>query len=138
MYIWSEKTKSFYPVSEKEVFEKNNMWPDDGVEISEEEHTALFQEIPVDHYLGLSKGKLTWLPVDATSDENTIRVNNAKKESLIQQMNDVLTRQQLPAKAALGRLTEKEQKNYNIFLDYFDALEQVDLSKPQWPEVPSL
>ncbi|AUX62682.1 tail fiber assembly protein [Escherichia coli] len=62
-----------------------------------------------------------------------------EKLSRTDQANDYMNKKQWPGKAALGRLTETEKEQYNLWLDYLDALESVDISSApdiNWPESP--
>ncbi|EKQ4439699.1 tail fiber assembly protein, partial [Escherichia coli] len=48
---------------------------------------------------------------------------------------------QWPGKAAIGRLKGEELAQYNLWLDYLDALELVDISSApdiEWPTPPAV
>ena len=63
----------------------------------------------------------------------------ALQEKRITVANDVMNRKQWPGKAAIGRLKGDELAQYNLWLDYIDALEAVDTSSApdiNWPEPP--
>lgn len=51
-----------------------------------------------------------------------------KKRKLINEANEHMNRRQWPGKAAIGRLKGEELAQYNLWLDYLDALELVDTS----------
>lgn len=58
------------------------------------------------------------------------------KQSLINQTNDYMNNKQWPGKVAIWRLKEDELEQYNIWLDYLDALDMVDTSSAphiNWP-----
>ncbi|WP_049703716.1 MULTISPECIES: tail fiber assembly protein [Edwardsiella] len=64
----------------------------------------------------------------------------AKKQVLIAEANDFINSKQWPGKAALGRLKVDEVTQYNLWLDYLDALEAIDTSTiPNiiWPVLPA-
>ncbi|KAA1048897.1 tail fiber assembly protein [Pseudocitrobacter sp. 73] len=64
----------------------------------------------------------------------------AEKQSRIDQANDYMNSKQWPGKAALGRLKDTEKEQYNLWLDYLDALEAVDISSApdiNWPTPPT-
>ncbi|HAW0902666.1 MULTISPECIES: tail fiber assembly protein [Enterobacteriaceae] len=68
-------------------------------------------------------------------------VNDAelKKQYLLDQTNEYINGRQWPGKAAMGRLSEDERAQYNLWLDYLDALEAVDTSSApniSWPSQP--
>lgn len=63
----------------------------------------------------------------------------AEKQSRIDQANDYMNSKQWPGKAAMGRLKDTEKEQYNLWLDYLDALEAVDTSSApdiNWPLAP--
>ena len=50
-----------------------------------------------------------------------------------------MNRKQWPGKVAIGRLKEDELAQYNLWLDYLDALEAIDTSMIpdlEWPYLP--
>ncbi|HCR1893061.1 TPA: tail fiber assembly protein, partial [Enterobacter asburiae] len=53
--------------------------------------------------------------------------------------NDFMNSRQWPGKAAIGRLRGDDLTQYNLWLDYLDALEAVDTSSAPnigWPTSP--
>ena len=59
-----------------------------------------------------------------------------KKISLVSEVNTYINTHQWPGKAAIGRLKGDELEQYNLWLDYLDALELVDTSGApdiEWP-----
>lgn len=62
-----------------------------------------------------------------------------KKQDLIDQANAYMNSKQWPGKSVLGRLKDDELTQYNLWLDYLDALEAVDVSSApdiNWPVTP--
>lgn len=58
---------------------------------------------------------------------------------LILQANNYINNKQWPGKAAIGRLKSDELVRYNLWLDYLDALESLDISDApdiRWPVGP--
>ncbi|MDN4197182.1 tail fiber assembly protein [Citrobacter freundii] len=73
-----------------------------------------------------------------THDE-LIAAAEAEKKSRMDQANDYMNSKQWPGKAAIGRLKGDELAQYNLWLDYLDALDEVDTSIApdiDWPEQP--
>ncbi|WHM95549.1 tail fiber assembly protein [Citrobacter freundii] len=65
----------------------------------------------------------------------------ADKQSRIDKANDYINSKQWPGKAAIGRLKADELAQYNLWLDYLDALEAVKPSSApdiEWPTPPAL
>ncbi|AIU74081.1 hypothetical protein AT03_17890 [Hafnia alvei FB1] len=68
-----------------------------------------------------------------------VAVMQAEKQARIDQANEYMNSKQWPGKAALGRLKEDDLAQYNLWLDYLDALEAIDISTAPditWPEKP--
>jgi hypothetical protein len=73
------------------------------------------------------------------SHEEEVKNANDQKESLIEQANVYINSKQWLGKAAIGRLKGEELAQYNLWLDYLDALELVDTSSApdiEWPLPP--
>ncbi len=75
------------------------------------------------------------------SKENLIALAELKKGKLINEANEHMNSRQWPGKAAIGRLKGEELAQYNLWLDYLDALEMVDTSGApdiEWPTPPAV
>lgn len=73
--------------------------------------------------------------------EDDVATAKYQKEALIEQANNYISDKQWAGKAVLGRLTESEKEQYNLWLDYLDALEAVDTSSApsiNWPVSPEV
>ncbi|MEG2040961.1 MAG: tail fiber assembly protein, partial [Hafnia sp.] len=65
---------------------------------------------------------------------------DAEKKNRIDSANEYMNSKQWPGKAAIGRLKGEELAQYNLWLDYLDALEAVDTSIApdiDWPSKPA-
>ncbi|BEJ36476.1 hypothetical protein OIPHN330_50960 [Citrobacter freundii] len=74
-----------------------------------------------------------------TAKESAISAAENKKRLLINEATEYVNSKQWPGKAAIGRLKGDELAQYNLWLDYLDALEAVDTSKAPdiiWPDKP--
>lgn len=74
-----------------------------------------------------------------TAKESAISAAENKKRFLIIEAREYIDSKQWIGKAAIGRLKGDELAQYNLWLDYLDALEAVDASMApdiNWP-VPS-
>ncbi|MFP2753350.1 tail fiber assembly protein, partial [Escherichia coli] len=70
-----------------------------------------------------------------------ILLATAQKQNLIDNANEYMNSKQWPGKAAIGRLKGDELEQYNLWLDYLDALELVDTSGApdiEWPTPPAV
>lgn len=80
-----------------------------------------------------------WKDVPPLTHEEQVTVAATEKKKLIGEANDFINGKQWPGKAAIGRLKSDELTQYNLWLDYLDALEAVDTNEPQeikWPVQP--
>lgn len=66
---------------------------------------------------------------------------DSEKKSRIDHANEYMNGKQWPGKAAIGRLKGEELAQYNLWLDYLDALELIDTSGApdiEWPTPPAV
>ena len=115
--------------------------------------TASGESSEVDYIGDIALGYITSAPATAydkwdgkkwvtdTDEQHAGEVASAKvlQEKYIAAANDVMNRKQWPGKAAIGRLKGDELAQYNLWLDYLDALEAVDISRAPditWPVPP--
>lgn len=130
---WSASANGFYS-------EENTVIPDDAIEISDDTYQELLN--------GNMAGKIittgdAGLPVlidrpKSTHDE-FVAAANIEKQERIDEANEYMNSKQWPGKAAIGRLKGDELLQYNLWLDYLDALEVVDTSSApriEWPTPP--
>lgn len=78
-------------------------------------------------------------PEPEKTKEQLIQEAVTKKEMLIQSANEYINSRQWPGKAAIGRLTGDGLAQYNLWLDYLDALEAIDPPSTlniNWPVLP--
>lgn len=80
-----------------------------------------------------------WVTDSEAQHTADVATAEGEKQSRSNLTNDYMNSKQWPGKAALGRLKEAEKEQYNLWLDYLDALEAVDTSSApdiNWPESP--
>lgn len=139
-YIYSANDNAFYPTVYRDDYERAGTWPNDGVDVSD----AIYFE-----YSGMPpEGKIRrpgddgmpgWVDAPAKSKDELIAEAERYRQVLIAQANDYINSKQWTGKAAIGRLKGDELAQYNLWLDYLDALEIVDVSPApviEWPEQP--
>ena len=74
-----------------------------------------------------------------TAKESAISAADNKKRLLIIEAREYIDNKQWPGKAVIGRLKGDELSQYNLWLDYLDALEAVGTSSApdvDWPIPP--
>ncbi|MFP2422250.1 tail fiber assembly protein [Pseudescherichia vulneris] len=116
--------------------------PDDAVEISFNTYTEFAGVAwPEGKVLGSdSSGMPVWVDAPPLTHEEAVAAADAQKQALIDQANEYMNSKQWPGKAAIGRLKGDELAQYNLWLDYLDALEAIDTSTAPditWPEQPT-
>lgn len=79
-------------------------------------------------------------PTPEIDKAQLIKTALLEKEGRISAANDFINSKQWPGKAAIGRLKGDELAQYNLWLDYLDALDAIDTSTVpyiDWPEMPA-
>lgn len=100
--------------------------------------------LPAGEYVGIG-----WLydgtefiapPVPEKSHQELVASAEEQKQSLINDANAYINGKQWPGKAEIGRLKTDELAQYNLWLDYLDALDAIDTSTVpdiDWPDTPA-
>ncbi|RUT64885.1 tail fiber assembly protein (plasmid) [Morganella morganii] len=136
-YIFDKKTNAFYPVAMKQEYENAGMWPESGVEITEEVF-ASFRNPPEGKMMGSDKkGNPVWVDVPPLTHEQCVAIAESQKQALIAEVHTET--EMLRTKLALGRIKDDEKARLIAWLDYLDELEAVDVSTAPdiiWPVKP--
>lgn len=139
-YKYSATTNAFYPYAMEDEYRAAGVWPTDGVDI-EEGTFASFQNPPAGKVrVAGPDGHPAWADTPSPTKEQLIASAHEQKASLINAANAYVNSKQWPGKAALGRLKGNELAQYNLWLDYLDALEAIDTSTAPdiaWPAYPA-
>lgn len=138
-YFFDAKTNAFYPVELKDSYLAKGVWPENGVEVDEVVFAA-FQNPPEGKMrIADNEGYPSWADTPPPTHEEQLAAAEAEKQSLLNQANEYINSKQWPGKAAIGRLKGGDLTQYNLWLDYLDALEAVDTSEApniKWPTSP--
>ncbi|MCQ7061561.1 tail fiber assembly protein [Escherichia coli] len=135
-YYYNASNNGFYIDPESEVV------PESAIEINSDEY-AMFAGIswPEGKVLGGDEnGKPAWLDAPQPTHDEIVTYASTKKQALINQANTYINSKQWPGKAAISRLKGEEMTQYNLWLDYLDALEAVDTTSApdiKWPTAPA-
>lgn len=108
----------------------------------------LFEEYEVVNIDGTSagigwefySGILTPPPELEPEPSELIRLAMAQKLALIDRANEYINGKQWPSRLSLGRLTDGEKTAFNNWLEYLEALENIDATMAPsilWPTEPS-
>lgn len=139
-FYYSASTNLILWSSLKDEYEMKNRWPDDALELTDEQATE-FMNAPQEGKMRVAgaDGLPAWADLPPPTQEELIASADTKKQYLIDHANAYINSKQWPGKAAMGRLTDSEKEQYNDWLDYLDALENVDTSTSpniNWPTPP--
>lgn len=80
-----------------------------------------------------------WLDIPAPSQDELVTHAESMRQQRIDEANVYINSRQWPGKAAIGRLRGEELAQYNLWLDYLDALEATEITAApdiRWPEPP--
>ena len=133
-----------YPYELKSLYVEKGEWPEEkGVDIDEVIFREYFYDTPPEgKYRCVGEDGLpAWVDIPPPTREEQIASAETKKQQLINQANDYMNSRQWAGKAAIGRLKGEELAQYNLWLDYLDALELVDTSSApdiEWPTPPAV
>lgn len=138
MYAYANN--SFYPFSMREVYEASDSWPTEYIEVDESLFTEFSSSPPVGKIRGTGDdGMPAWVDIPPPTHGEIIAEAEREKQHRIDAANEFMNSKQWPGKAAIGRLMGDELAQYNLWLDYLDALEALDTSgAPEfiWPTPP--
>lgn len=125
MYAYSNG--SFYPFSLIEAYQGTKTWPDNYIEVDEAVFTEFSRIPPAGKMRGTGyDGMPVWVDIPPLSHEELVAEAGREKQRRIDEANDFINGKQWPGKAAMGRLTEVEKMQYNLWLDYLDNIGAVD------------
>ena len=120
-----------YPYELQSLYVEKGEWPEEkGVDIDEVIFRKYFYDTPPEgKYRCVGEDGLpAWADIPPPTREEQIASAETKKQQLINQANEYINSKQWPGKASIGRLKGEELAQYNLWLDYLDALELVDTS----------
>ncbi|HED3078948.1 TPA: tail fiber assembly protein [Citrobacter amalonaticus] len=138
-FIFSALNNAFYPLELQSRYVEAGSWPEDGIEVNDEIFKEFTGEPPVGKVRGVEDGFPCWIDVPPPTRDELIAAAVLEKQVRTAQTNDYINDKQWPGKAAIGRLKGDELAQYNLWLDYLDALEAVDTSSApdiNWPVPP--
>ena len=133
-----------YPYELQSLYVEKGEWPEEkGVDIDEVIFREYFYDTPPEgKYRCVGEDGLpAWADIPPPTREEQIASAETKKQQLINQANEYMNSRQWVGKAAIGRLKGEELAQYNLWLDYLDALELVDTSGApdiEWPTPPAV
>lgn len=137
---YSPETGFFYAPELIDRYKTAGSWPDDAYELSNEEMVEFYMvSSPEGKKLGGIAGKIAWVDVPPLSKDEAVALAEKIKNNKITEINNFVNVRQWPGKAALGRLTTEEKKQYESWLDYLDSVNKVNTDNAPniaWPQSP--
>ncbi|EIF9806307.1 tail fiber assembly protein [Escherichia coli] len=140
-YVWSALHVSFFPKAMLQDYESAGWNLSDVVDVVDDIFQTYRSMPPEGKILGVVDGMPAWIDIPPPTHEEQIAAAELEKQQLINQVNEYMNSKQWPGKAAIGRLKDDELAQYNLWLDYLDALELVDTSGApdiEWPTPPAV
>ncbi|TGC22594.1 tail fiber assembly protein [Escherichia sp. E1130] len=139
-YLYDSKTNAFYPFILKADYEHSDTWPESGVAVGEDVFLEFVRVNPEKVRVAGEDGMPVWADAPEPTPEQIIDSATCEKQRRIDDVNDYINNKQWPGKAVIGRLKGEELAQYNLWLDYLDALGIVDTSSApdiEWPMPPA-
>ncbi|HCC3329599.1 TPA: tail fiber assembly protein [Salmonella enterica] len=139
-YQYSALTNMFYPESELTAYKSNGSIPNDLKPVSDD--ACEFMGLPPEGKIrgGNAEGMPCWIDIPQPTQEELFAIAERERQRRINATTDYMNSKQWPGKAAMGRLSGVDKAQYNLWLDYHDALEAVDVSTApdiKWPNSPA-
>ncbi|VTQ25473.1 Caudovirales tail fibre assembly protein [Streptococcus pneumoniae] len=139
-YVYSACTNMFYPVSLKDNYVENGMWPSDAILVSEK----IYLEFTSKHVDGMIRsagvdGLPYWCEKPLPTYDEIVAAVKREKRDLTNFANAYINSQQWPSKLMLGRLDDAGKRDFSLWLDYLDAVTAIDVAQPSnvvWPKQP--
>lgn len=141
-YAFSASESVFYPYAFKEDYDAAGTWPSDGVDVEEDLYSEFTAPAPAGKQRGADdKGYPAWIVIPPLTPKQLTEQASIEKQLKIGAANEYMNGKQWPGKAAIGRLKGEYLDQYNLWLDYLDALEAVDVATApsiEWPTKPAV
>ncbi|EAP0954351.1 tail fiber assembly protein [Salmonella enterica] len=138
-FLWSPANLAFFPDTLMQEYIDAGWDLSDAVAVSDDVREEFGGVWPQGKILSSVNGMPAWADIPPPTKEELIQIAEADRQRRTDAANDFMNSKQWPGKAAIGRLKGDELVQYNLWLDYLDALEAVDTSSApdvNWPVPP--
>lgn len=129
---------AFYPEDLKAEYESGDGWPEDAIEISQEQWEEFIGVPPSGKTLGSDiSGMPAWVDISPPTHEQRVAVAELKKAELLAEAEATISIWQ--SKLLLGIISDKDKASLIEWLAYIDALNAIDTDTApniNWPEMP--
>ncbi|EIG7948392.1 tail fiber assembly protein [Escherichia coli] len=141
--VYSASKNSFFAKNDVAKYEQAGWELADVVEVTYDTYLEFIEDRTLQGKVRIAGDDVlpTWGEIPPPTHEEQIAAAELEKQQLINQVNGYINSKQWPGKAAIGRLKGEELAQYNLWLDYLDALELVDTSSApdiEWPTPPAV
>ncbi|HCM64376.1 MAG TPA: tail fiber assembly protein [Morganella sp. (in: Bacteria)] len=137
-YVYSATHNAFFPLSFIDEYTGLAGWDlSDAIEVDDTVYHMFINPPEGKKRTAGKDGLPTWDDIPPPTNEELITEAEAKKQTLIAEVNDET--QMLQTKLSLKRIKPAELELLNAWLDYLDLLEAVDTSTApdiDWPQKP--
>ncbi|TBL34382.1 tail fiber assembly protein [Escherichia coli] len=142
-YVYSAKNNCFIEAARIEEYEAFGWDLSDVKPVSDDVFLTFTQDRTTEgvQRAAGSDGLPCWEPLPPLTKGEMQENAEIEKQKRIFEANDYMNSKQWSGKAAIGRLKGEELAQYNLWLDYLDALELVDTSSApdiEWPTPPAV
>lgn len=140
-YQYSAKNNAFFRTAELANYEGAGWDLSDLVDVNDEIFAEFTQDRNVDGLMRTAgdDGLPRWSPLPPPTPEQILANAEQEKQQRIGSANAYINNKQWPSKLALGRMNAAEKTQFNLWLDYLDALAAIDTKTAPdiiWPEKP--
>ncbi|HCQ7757343.1 tail fiber assembly protein [Citrobacter sp. 50677481] len=139
--VYSALNNSFFAKNDVEKYEEAGWKLADVVDVTYDAYLEFIEDRTLQGKVRIAgdDGLPAWGDIPPPTQDELVVAADVEKQSRIDQANAYMNSKQWPGKAAIGRLKGDELVQYNLWLDYLDALEAVDTSSApdiNWPTPP--
>ena len=138
-FLWSASNNSFFPEPMAKDYESVGWDLSDAIPVDAEVYAEFTKYNPRKVRIAGNVGMPAWKDLPPPTHAEQVACAEAERQNSIESANGYMNSKQWPGKAALGRLKGEELNQYNLWLDYLDALSAVDTSTApdiEWPVKP--
>lgn len=137
-YLFSPSENAFYPVAMKEDYLSAGTWPEDGLEIDDEQALSFMGEPPEGKVRAVGDdGKPCWVDVPPPTQEELIAQAEGTKAALLAEAQATISLWQ--TELQLGIISDEDKASLIAWMNYIKAVQAVDTSTApdiNWPEKP--
>lgn len=140
-YVFSPSQNLFFKTEYYERYIKNESWPQDAIAVNFDVFIMYSGSAPDGKIRGVDHdGIPCWIDVPPLTRDELIQQADEEKRRMISYASNVINNNMWQTKLQLGRITDDEKAQLNLWLDYIDAVNAIDtLTAPdiQWPTPPA-